>query len=282
MSADRARAVAAEGSDGDVDLKLRAARLWIITHRPYYSRALFACPLIVTTAVATMSIDERWRIYANPGRIAELSVAQTAGLIIHNLNHALRQHAERGRVFGVDAHVRNVWRAACDCEIDDDLASDGLTVPEDLLFPYMFDLPNGRTAEQYHDDLLLDGRLDEDSLDLIDGWGETVPQPSCGSAVTGVADTHELPDADGLDSVDQQMLRRSVAQAISDHIRAHGRVPAGLERWADAELNPRSTGARCSLPRSDGQCTTSPARRITRGSGSRGAKTPHRPSSVPP
>ena len=223
---------------GEVDLGLRAARYWITVHRPYYSRALFACRLLVTADVDTMTIDQQWRIYANPDYVGSLNVAETAGLIIHNLNHALRDHAERAQVLSIEAQMGNVWQAACDCEIDDDLAADGLTLPEDLLFPYMFDMPNGRTAERYHHGLIEGGHVHEITLSQA-GIGE-FRLPSCGSAATGFVENYELDD-DGVSDVERQLLRRSVAEAVRDHSTARGRgsVPAGLRRWADAQMKPK-------------------------------------------
>ena len=225
---------------GDADFKLRAARYWITVQRPYYARALFACRLLTTGEVETMSIDMQWRIYANPDYLETLSVPETAGLIIHNLNHRLRQHAERSRALSVEARLGNVWHAACDCEIDDDLASDGLTLPEDLLFPYMFDMPNGRTAEQYRQGLIDGGHVREATLMITEtGLAET-SLPSGGSGVTGAAESYELSSED-LSDIEQQLLRHATAEAIRRHAAAEGRgsVPAGLQRWADEQLEPK-------------------------------------------
>ena len=63
--------------------KLQAARLWIIQNRPYYARALLACPLIPTEARPTMTIamDHRWRIFINEDHVETLSVEKTAAAL---------------------------------------------------------------------------------------------------------------------------------------------------------------------------------------------------------
>ena len=69
----------------------------------------------------------------------------------------------------------------------------------------------------------------------------------CGSGCTGEpADYEEGPagqsdTADGLDPVEQDMLRRVVADAVRQHARAKGigTIPAGLRRWADQTLDPK-------------------------------------------
>ena len=221
---------------GAIDLKLRAARLWIATHRPYYSRALFACRMLATTAVDTMTMDHRWRIYANPDYIGSLSTAETAGLIVHNLNHALRDHADRSRVLSVEARMGNVWQVACDCEIDDDLAADGLCLPEDMAFPYMYDMRNGATAERYYRELHDGGFVEQIPI----GHSGDTELPTCGSAATGFAESYELA-GDELSDAERQLLRRDAAEAIRDYARTRdrGSIPAGLRRWADAQLEPK-------------------------------------------
>ena len=259
---------------GDADFKLRAARYWITVQRPYYARALFACCLLTTGEVETMSIDMQWRIYANPDYLETLSVPETAGLIIHNLNHRLRQHAERSRALSVEARLGNVWHAACDCEIDDDLASDGLTLPEDLLFPYMFDMPNGRTAEQYRQGLIDGGHVREAILTITEtGLAET-SLPSGGSGVTGAAESYELSSEDLSDTSSNccatQQRKRYVGMPRP---RVEAACPRACSAGPTSSSNPKSTGARRSRPRSAAPCTSVPARRTTRGGVPPGATT---------
>ena len=221
---------------GEIDLKLRAARLWILVNRPYYSRALFACRLLVTTAVETMTIDRKWHIYANPDHLEALDTSEIAGLIVHNLNHGLRDHAQRATALSVEARMGNVWQVACDCEIDDDLAADGLTLPENLAFPYMYDMDNGHTAERYYQGLFEGGFVESVELERAGEFS----LHSCGSGATGIVEGYEL-SGDDLSDAEREMLRHNTARAIRDHAAARGRgsVPAGLQRWADAQLEPK-------------------------------------------
>lgn len=222
---------------GEVDIALRAARYWITVHRPYYARALFACRLLVTSSVQTMSIDRQWRLYANPAYVRDLNVAELAGLIIHNLNHGLRDHAARASVLSVEARLGNVWTVAADCEIDDDLAADGLTLPEGMPFPYMWEMSNGGTAERYYRDLHDNGYVEQIAVTVA--RGELIHGQS-GSAASGFDQPFELPDdaAEGVSGVEQELLRRSTAEAVRNHEAKHGigAVPNGLKRWADARL----------------------------------------------
>ena len=215
------------------DRRLRAARLWITLNRPYYSRALFGCPLIPTQQVETMAIDDRWRIYVNSAFVESRSVEQTAAVLIHELNHGLRAHSRRADTAGVGPGQKQVWNAAADCEINDDLVEDDLELPDGLL-PQKFRLEDGRTAEHYFEELMKQATVIKVEL-------------HCGSGCTGEpADYEEGPagqsdTADGLDPVEQDMLRRVVADAVRQHARAKGigTIPAGLRRWADQTLDPK-------------------------------------------
>ena len=215
------------------DRRLRAARLWITLNRPYYSRALFGCPLIPTQDVETMAIDDRWRIYVNSAFVEARSVEQTAAVLIHELNHGLRAHSRRADTVGAGPGQTQVWNAAADCEINDDLVEDGLELPDGLL-PHTYKLEDGRTAEHYFEELMKQATLIKVKV-------------HCGSGCTGQpADYEEGPDgrpdiSDGLDPVEQDMLRRIVANAVRDHARAKGigTIPQGLRRWADQTLDPK-------------------------------------------
>ena len=213
----------------DADRALRAARLWITLNRPYYSRALFACPLIPSRDVNTMAIDANWRIYVNSEFVESRSVEETAAVLIHELNHGLRCHSRRARNLGVELGASQVWNAAADCEINDDLAEDGLEITDGLL-PHRFGFEDGRTAEHYFEEMMKNATVITVTL-------------RCGSGCTGHADDHEIDSdgTDGLEPVEQDMLRRAVAAAVREHARNRdiGSVPEGLRRWADQTLDPK-------------------------------------------
>lgn len=213
----------------EADRILRAARLWITLNRSYYSRALFACPVVPTDELPTMAIDERWRIYVNSEFVESRTVEQTAAVLIHELNHGLRSHADRARNIHIGPGAAEVWNAAADCEINDDLIDDELDL-EDCLLPKTFGLDYNDTAEQYYRELIRNAVVVEAS-------------PQCGSGCSGHAADGEIGPAEpgGADSVERELLRRIVAAAVVEHERAQGcgSVPDGLRRWADDTLTPR-------------------------------------------
>ncbi len=225
------------GFSGEVAAKLHAARLWIMTQRPYYSRALFACPLIPAADRPTMSIamDRQWRIYINGAFVESRSVEQTAAALIHELNHALRGHAERGRHTAAPEHF-GYWKIACDLEINDDLEDDELDI-DGMILPETFDLEPGDCAEVYYHQLL-DAAV---SLDQV---------PDCGSVCIAHPADHDQLDPcgeAGLSELQRRAILRATAKLViefdtADHD-GHGYgygwdAPAGLLDWAQQVADP--------------------------------------------
>ena len=209
--------------------RLHAARLWAAANFPYYSKALFSLPVIPTPNAARISIDEHWRIYANTETLQSLTVEQAAAELIHVLNHALRDHAQRARNTGITTDTALAWNVAADLEINDDLDQDGLD-GDGWLYPDDWDLDECLTAERYFGHIV--------------GDANTVAAHSeCGSGSHSHRAPHELddPTTETLDRIDQTLLKHAVAAAVADHHRHHGAgsVPQGLARWAKQILHPQ-------------------------------------------
>ena len=209
--------------------RLQAARLWIAANRPYYSKAVFSCPVIPAAPPTRVSIDEQWRIYANSEFLESLTVERAAAELIHVLNHALRDHAQRARNTSVDAMTAPVWNAAADCEINDDLFEDDLIEDDDWLFPETLGMNDFMPAEHYY-------------RHLLDNGVSVQVHIECGSGCHSHAVPHELDtDTDALSDFDRTLLKRAVAAAVADHKKTHGTgsVPEGLARWAQQTLHPK-------------------------------------------
>ena len=225
----------------DVLTKLQAARLWVMKHRPYYCRALLACPLIPAEGSPTMSIamDYRWRIHINEDFAATLTVEEVATTLIHEINHALRNHADRGRRTAPDA-LETWWRMACELEVNDDLHNDGLSL-KGWMLPEMFELKDGHTAEGYY--VLLLGqaaKLDPAAIDDVPDCGTVCsghhPHTTTNTSSSGDGLDSDSSDSDGVGVGELQawLLRRAVAQAIVADAAGADEwvVPAGLRAWA--------------------------------------------------
>jgi predicted metal-dependent peptidase len=211
--------------------KVLAARYRAATSRPYLASALYALSLVPSTVVPTMAVDQWWRCYVNAEFVERTPVPELAGVWLHEVSHLLRDHhgrADRLPVQDQDDPVR--VNLAQDCEINDDLAADGVRLPGGFIHPTLFGLPTGGFFEAYLPQIPRGQRLD--------AW------PQCGSGAYGGIAPWDLPPGGAGRQVAQvspteaQAVRRMTAEAIRGHARTRGDVPAGWRRWADTVLEP--------------------------------------------
>lgn len=216
-------------------IKLLAARYRAATDRPYLAAALYALAIVESEHVPTIAVDTHWRCYVSAEFVDATPVPELAGAWIHEVSHLLRDH--HGRTAQLPQHERrNHHRVniAQDCEINDDLLSDGLLLPVGHITPQTFDLPNGQLFEQYLPQLPDDPLLEHSP----GGVGY-----DCGSGAHGTPSDWEISHAHpggarGVSPVEADALRRATAEAIRAHLRARGTVPAGWRRWAEQILEP--------------------------------------------
>lgn len=219
---------------------LQAARVRASYQRAYFAPALFALVPVKTDQIPSMAVDSRWRLYYNDAWVAAHSVEETAAVLIHEVSHLLREHEARKQAAAV--RDEQLWNTAADCEINDDLAAEGLPLPDDPPHPGAFGLPIGENAEHYYRQLLKDAPP-ASSRGTSRG---RLRARDCGSGAHGERRAWELPDGDGspggvpgVDSVKAQLVRREVAQRILDRTGDAGDVSLGWRRWAGAVLTPK-------------------------------------------
>ncbi|GAA1672884.1 VWA-like domain-containing protein [Nonomuraea maheshkhaliensis] len=204
-------------------VKLLAARYRAASERPYLASALYSLTVVPSDGVPTMAVDRHWRCYVSPAFVAATSVPELAGVWIHELAHVLRDHHGRAdRLPAADQRDRSRVNVAQDCEINDDLLADGLTLPQGRMEPGLFGLETGRLFEEYLAQL-----------------PPSVVCSDCGSGAHGAAGEWEVTgDRGGVRPVEADALRRHTAEAIRAHQRNRGSLPAGWRRWADQILEP--------------------------------------------
>ena len=237
--------------------KIAAPRLWAVAPRrfPYLAAALFALVPVEHAGSGTLAVDAQWRLYFDPTAVAAWSVEELGAALVHEAMHLLRAHAERATGAGVhDRTSAATWNLACDAEINDDLAEQGLVLPGHPVTPATIGCADGRLAEEYYRHL--DREADRSSGP--GGAGDqrpergcaarersAVPPPApsarsascdCGSGADGRRRGYELAvdaaAAPGLTSVEANALRHSTARAALAAHRSYGTLPAGVVRWA--------------------------------------------------
>ncbi|MFF0155413.1 VWA-like domain-containing protein [Micromonospora sp. NPDC005203] len=213
----------------DVD-KLYAARLYAARVRPYLATALFALHTVASRQVPTMAVDRHWRCYVSPTFVDRTPLEQLAGVWVHEVSHLLRDHHGRGDRVARDRGLhgpgeRLRMNIAADCEINDDVFGDGLTMPEGAVEPASLGLRPGELMEDY----LRQFGLGPRTQGLV--WLD------CGSGADGLEREWDLgPDgAQGLSEQERDAVRFRVAEGITGH---PGSVPQGWRRWAEQAFHP--------------------------------------------
>lgn len=195
--------------------KVAAARVWATARMPYLAHAVFAAEVRLVEGTGTVSVDDGWRITADPAVLAEIDAVELGRLVLHLVSHALREHGPRADA--IDAEQRGWWNRCGDAEINDDLVVlDAVPRPAPDL-PSALGGTDNALAESYY------------------ALPETGPRPwDCGSGADGEPRDWEG-DGQSLSPAQQQLLRsRTAADVQEAHERDPGCVPQGLVRWAEA------------------------------------------------
>jgi predicted metal-dependent peptidase len=164
-------------------------------------------------------------------------VEENASLLIHEVSHLLRDHESRKR--SAAARDSYLWNTATDCEINDDLAAEGLPLPGNPPQPETYGLPAGESAELYYSRLYKPPETNDSTQ-----RGHEHAECDCGSGAHGERRPWELPDdagstggTPGVDATKAEMIRREVAKRIMDST-GLGDVSVGWRRWAYTVLSP--------------------------------------------
>ena len=223
---------------------LAAARLWAATRFPYLATGLFGAEVVAERGSGTVSVDDSWRMRADPELTAAWTPAQLGSVLVHHVCHLLRTHGERAQAAGVRPDEARTWVRAADAEINDDLVPAGLDLPGRPVLPRDLRAEDGLLAEQYFDGIRRAARAESaagagtGARSASSGSAETAGAwLDCGSGADGMPRPGQ--DSDGLPRWQADLLRRQVAQDVIAHGKQPGTVPAGLLRWAEEVLAPK-------------------------------------------
>ena len=215
---------------------LAAARLWAATRFPYLATGVFGAEVIADTGSGTVSVDESWRMHADPELTAGWSPAQLGSVLIHHVCHLLRTHGERAQGAGVRPDEAADWVRAADAEINDDLVPAGLDLPGRPVLPRDLRAVDGLLAEQYFDAIRRHAAPAAPDAGA-DNPGRSGQWLDCGSGADGIPRAGQ--GDGGLPRWQADLLRRQVAQEVIAHGKQAGTVPASLLRWAEEVLTPK-------------------------------------------
>jgi len=246
--------------------------VWAAHEAPYLASALLALdPVVVELEQGERSIDLRafpadrdWHMYIDPEALGAAPVGELGFWLLHQVSHLLREHAARypGEPspeqaacdpLGRRTPPQQRWNIASDAEIDDDLHTAKLELPDGAIHPAQLGLPEGWTAEQYWDALDPGAETDPDAERESETRGGAHAEPGargrahgesagrgehdCGSACDGQDRGWDC-NAPGLSAVGARLVARDTARRIREHAQERGEVPAGWQRWAEEVLEP--------------------------------------------
>jgi predicted metal-dependent peptidase len=207
---------------------LAAGRLWAASHFPYLASGLFGAQVLAKPGIATVAVDDGWRLHADPELTVAWTPAELGSVLVHHVSHLLRAHGERALAAGTTPDDARAWVRGADAEINDDLVPAGLDLPGRPVLPGHLGAEEGMLAEQY----FAAGRGDANPRQQP-GW-----DLDCGSGADGWGRDWETPGPPALSPWQARLLCRQVAQDCVRHAREAGTVPAGLLRWAEQTLQP--------------------------------------------
>ena len=204
---------------------LAAARLWAATKFPYLATGVFGAQVIADRGSGTVSVDESWRMRADPEVTADWTPAQLGSVLIHHVCHLLRTHGERAQDTGVRPDEAADWIRAADAEINDDLVQAGLELPGRPVLPRDLRAEDGLLAEQYFAGIRRQKARAAESQARSGPWLDWL---DCGSGADGIPRPGQGQGSEGgLPRWQADLLRRQVAQDVIAHSKQPGTVPAG-------------------------------------------------------
>jgi predicted metal-dependent peptidase len=238
-------------------------RFKLMKQFPYFGTAIYRMKPVkhpyVEGGMNTFAVDASWRWhYADK---VPFTPEEQVTVLYHELSHLLRNHSGR-----IQERHPLVWNLAADCEIND-WFPDGMDVPQNLIFPKKFGLPDGNLAEWYYNGIpTQDVHTREDATPLTPGTGKCTT-PGCDSKDVLIDRAELSPDgtvitepakgkihtpvcgglskgeggeevSGGVSEVEAEAIRREVAERIEE-AKARGNIPSGLERWAKELLHPQ-------------------------------------------
>ena len=126
-------------------------RLLALQKMPYMASLLFILKPVEKKGFGTFGVLKDGTLWWDPEWAEEVGPRQASGVLLHEAMHLLRNHHDRRDAFNPEHE--NVWAAAIDIEINDDLLEAGVELPEDGTYGHKFNLKKGQLAESYYWDL---------------------------------------------------------------------------------------------------------------------------------
>ncbi|MEM7380349.1 MAG: VWA-like domain-containing protein [Bacteroidota bacterium] len=216
----------------DIENSIRLSRAYAAKELSWFSPALYRCRIVLTEQVPVAAIDKHFNIYWNPKATSLIinsttdkkrALSELAFIWVHEISHVLREHFNRATYISAD---RNKWNYAADLEINDS-AWKGLAPPRLFppLMPNQYELPIGRTAEWYYNNL-------PEEYQSIKIWDD-------GSGAHGLMRPWEIEDQNpqSVNDIARVVFSRDVARRMK--AQKPGTIPGSWGAWIKNTLEPK-------------------------------------------
>ena len=224
----------------DARLRVMAARIVAQSRWPYLSTLLFNLKIVESAEVATLAVDEGWRMYYSPEFVMAQTPEALATMVLHEALHCVNQHGPRFRALAQPSERHVAWNSAGDVGINHVL--DEAHMPWGDFAPLRFtDLAKFEVKPEMATEKIYFTIVDY----INEHPDEFQSQSDCGSVVGGKARDYEIARSDSgnpaIKSDQQDVIRDQVAQEILNYarIKGIGSLPGFLLRWAEDLLEPK-------------------------------------------
>lgn len=173
----------------------------------------------VPTAAVGFNKSKKLTLFYNPTWLFKLTFREAKAVIKHELGHIIFKHLTRMPVsiYG-DKVKRNI---AADIAINPFISG----MPEGVLYPDQFDLPNGECAEFYYDNI--DSNKGKDSFDDHTKWGQQTDEE-------GNFKPMSVEDIEEADDTINDAVRKAASSCNSDDFSS---LPASMQKAIDEILS---------------------------------------------
>lgn len=180
-------------------LKLAAARVVACDKMPYVATALFAMVPVRVEGLGTFASDNKWRLYWDPEKVDQWDVNELAGVLLHEVGHCLRGHADRFTAMGEPPVRARVFNVAGDSLINEDLREARVSLPGGCVFiEHIKDADKSMSAEQVYRLLIEQAESNctcGSSGDTSTTQNDDAQQGSADTDATDSNDSHESDDS---------------------------------------------------------------------------------------
>lgn len=215
------------------------ARIYIAKKAPYYLPVLLRLVPVYQVFKFSMAVSSTGLLILNPLKLAtdeeftklddEGLPAKLAGALVHECEHIIRDMRRVMALMKLHPEVGNI---AADLAINGDLRRCGWELPNFVLYPEKYNLPESRTMEWYFDELMKDSEKARSAVERFD-----VGAGACGGAAGNSNDTEDdVANQNQQYAVPADAMTNAVNRTIQGAKAHYGSNISNAPNWVEQDL----------------------------------------------